>query len=181
MSENRGDGLDMVNITLQLFALHLSGLTHSSSMVYLESAFIKYHTVHTVIGLSLARNEALSRSSFNLIILNFVLEERMHTNKSREKTQPQASSLFTPFVTPPKIIPERPASTSVQDICVYFETEIRQTISFKGKDYVLSDVADYSYGYKKADTRSGYLVAVEAKRHYHLSLAYGLLLAYMGL
>ena len=79
------------------------------------------------------------------------------------------------------MIPESPASTSGQDICVYFETEIRQAISFKGTDYVLSGIADYSLGYKNDGTGSGNLVVVEAERRYHLHVAYGQLLTYMGL
>ena len=146
--------------------------------VYLESTFAKYHSV---IGLSSAPNEALSRSFINLIIFNCVLEERMVINNSKRKAQPQPTSLSTPSVTPSKSIPESPASASRQDICVYFETEIRQAISFKGKDYILSGIADYSLGYNDAGTGSGNLVVVEAKRRYYLPRAYGQLLAYMGL
>lgn len=147
-------------------------------MAYLESTFEKYHTV---IGSSSAPNETLSRSFINLVIFSCILEERMLINKSKKKAQPQKSSSFAPPVTPPKMIPESPASTSRQDICVYFETEIRQAISFQGKDYVLSGIADYSLGYNNAGTGSGNLVVVEAKRRYYLPLAYGQLLAYMGL
>ena len=146
-------------------------------IAYLESTFKKNHTV---IGSSSAPNEALSRSFINLVIFNCVLEESMLINKSKKKAQPQTSSSFAPPVTPPKMIPESSASTSSQDICVYFETEIRQAISFQGKDYMLSGIADYSLGYN-AGTGSGNLVVVEAKGRFHLPLAYGQLLAYMGL
>ena len=146
--------------------------------VYLESTFAKYHSV---IGSSSAPNEALARSFINLVIFNCVLEERMLINNPKRKARPQPTSSSTPFVTPSKSIPESPASTSRQDICVYFETEIRQAISFKGKDYILSGIADYSLGYNDAGTGSGNLVVVEAKRRYYLPRAYGQLLAYMGL
>ena len=79
------------------------------------------------------------------------------------------------------MITESPASASRQDNCVYFETEIRQAISFNGTDYVLSGIADYSLGYNNDGTGSGNLVVVEAKRRYYLHAAYRQLLAYMGL
>ena len=112
-------------------------------IAYLESTFKKNHTV---IGSSSAPNEALSRSFINLVIFNCVLEGRMLINKSKKKAQPQTSSSFAPPVTPPKMTPESPAPTPRKDICVYFETEIRQAITFQGKDYMLSGIADYSFG-----------------------------------
>lgn len=97
---------------------------------YLESTFEKDHTV---IGSSSAPNEALSRSFINLVIFSCVLEERMLINNSKKKAQPQTSSSFAPPVTPPQMISESPASTSRQDICVYFETEIRQASVSKAR------------------------------------------------
>lgn len=147
-------------------------------IAYLESTFEKYRTV---VGSSSSPNEALSRAFINLVIFSCVLEERMLLDKSTKKAQPKTTSSFAPPVTPPRMIPESPASASRQDICVYFETEIRQAISFKGTDYVLSGIADHSLGYNNDGTGSGNLVVVEAKRRYHLHAAYGQLLAYMGL
>lgn len=146
--------------------------------LYLESTFAKYHSV---VGSSSAPNEALARPFINLVIFNCILEEMMIINNTKRKARPQPTSSSTPFVIPSKSIAESPASTSRQDICVYFETEVRQAISFKGKDYILSGIADYSLGYNDAGTGSGNLVVVEAKRRYHLNRAYGQLLAYMGL
>lgn len=146
--------------------------------LHLESTFAKYHSV---IGSSSAPNKALARFFINLVIFNCILEERMIINNTKKKARPQPTSSSTPFVIPSKSIAENSASTSRQDICVYFETEIRQAISFKGKDYILSGIADYSLGYNDAGTGSGNFVVVEAKRPYHLNRAYGQLLAYMGL
>lgn len=146
--------------------------------VYLESTLAKYHSVTVS---SSAQNEALARSFINLVIFNYVLDERMLINNPERNARSQPTSSSTSFVTPSKSILESPASTSRQDICVYFETGIRQAISFKGKDYILSGIADYSLGYNDAGTGSRNLVVVETKRLYYLPRAYGQLLAYMGL
>lgn len=93
-------------------------------IAYLESTFEKYRTV----GSSSSPNEALSHAFINWVISTCVLEEKMLLDKSTRKAQPKTSSSCAPPVTPPRMIPESPASASRQDICVYFETEIRQAI-----------------------------------------------------
>lgn len=105
----------------------------------------------------------------------------MLLDKFTQKAQPKTGSSFAPPITPPRMIPESPTSASRQDICVHFETEIRQAISFKGTNYVLSGIADYSLGYNNEGTGSGNLVVVEAKQLFNLQSAYAQLLAYMGL
>lgn len=134
-------------------------------MAYLESTFEKFLTV---VGWS---STALSRSFINLILFSCVLEERILINKSKKKAPAPASSSFTIPVTPPKMIAESPNPTSREDLCVYFQTEIRQTIKFHGTDYVLSGIADYSLGYNHAGTGSGNLIVVEAKRRHHIARA----------
>lgn len=118
-------------------------------MVYFkESTFMKYKTVIKTSSIS---NEALSRCFINLLIFNCVFEERVLMNASvKGEVHPQRSTSFTLRVTPPRMI-----ITSREEIYVYFSTEIRQPVSFEGKDYMLSDIANYSLGYNNVTTGSG--------------------------
>jgi hypothetical protein len=53
-------------------------------------------------------------------------------------------------------------------------------INLRGKEYLLSRIADYSVGYQVNDVIFNHLIVVEAKRRC-IADAYGQLLSYMGL
>lgn len=153
-------------------------------MSCVETIFTKYRNI---VGTNPAPNEAPSRCSFNLVIFHSVLEERMTIHDA------QAQKVCRP--TPNPISPTTPIPTTAElsnhpllkttsldsEMCLFFETELKQTVTFKGKPHVLSGLADYSLGYRNDDTGSGNLIVVEAKRKDDMRKVYGQLLCYMGM
>lgn len=150
-------------------------------MQYLEITFEKYRSV---IGTSSAPNESLSECFIIVVLFNCVLEERMAMEavKSKATSAPSSSTSLLP-ATAVRGMPDSTSSFSSEnaEICLYFETEMKQNIRFKGSTYVLRGIVDYSLGYSQGDIGSGNLVVVEAKRRFQMSRAYGPLLSYMGL
>ena len=155
---------------------------YETLMQSVETTFAKYRSV---VGTTSMPNEALSRCFVNLVLFHSVLEERITLQNAEAKplslspSNPLSST--TPVPTTAELAnPLLMPSSSNAELCLFFETELKQIVTFKNKPHVLSGLADYSLGYKHDDTGSGNLVVVEAKRKYDLSKAYGQLLSYMG-
>lgn len=72
------------------------------------------------------------------------------------------------------------AGVSQADLSLFVEVELRQEVFYKGRQHLLTGVADYSLGYGNTHTMSGNLVIVETKRIERMNSAYGQLLSYMG-
>lgn len=72
-------------------------------------------------------------------------------------------------------------SSNPAPLGLYFETKLKQEVTFEGKRYLLFGFVDYSFGHAQRGSGSGNFVVVEAKRRYHIGLSYGQLIAYMGL
>ncbi len=105
-----------------------------------------------------------------------------HLTLESNTSVPTSESSTTRHTTPPS----KPEFSSSRDtpvpMNVFFETELKQLVTFRGKQYLLSGIPNYSLGYKTEDTTiSNNLVIVEAKRRWAMESAYGQLLSYMGL
>lgn len=67
------------------------------------------------------------------------------------------------------------------DICIYFQTTLKQPVMYKEEQRMLHGFADYSLGYNYSGTKSGNFIVAEAKRKRQMSQAYGQLLSYMAM
>lgn len=144
-------------------------------MPCVETIFTKYRNV---VGTT-------ARCFVNLVIFHCVLEERIaiHDAQAQKRSPPTPNPISptTPKPTTTELTNPLFKSTSLgSEMCLFFETELRQTVTFKGKPYVLSGLVDYSLGYQNDDTGSGSLIVVEAKRRDDMRKVYGQLLCYMG-
>lgn len=153
-------------------------------MQYLETTFEKYRS--TVGPSSGTRNEALSWCFINLVIFCCVLDERalMQYVKPKAAAIP-CSSTSGPPATPARKNLDNTNPSLVQlpatDICIYFQTTLKQPVMYKEEQRMLHGFADYSLGYNYSGTKSGNFIVAEAKRKRQMSQAYGQLLSYMGL
>ena len=143
-----------------------------------------FDKLKTIVGQGHGPNEALSRCYINMVVFTCIIDERSVMQRST------LSSSTTPSL-PSSSTPTRPTETDPRDtskhqseptaIGLYFETELKQKVTYQGKQYVLSGFADYSLGHTQRGSGSVNLVVVEAKRRYKIGNSYGQLLAYMGL
>lgn len=78
--------------------------------------------------------------------------------------------------------PETPTAPRLHaaEIGINFETRLTREVNFQGQSRTLVGFADYTLGYDDKASGSGNLVVLEAKKRYHVTRAYGQLLAYMG-
>ena len=126
--------------------------------------------------------EALQRVYVDLLLFNCLLDEdialqdpRASINEVHSTTTPVRSqrtgitaSDFAPGPVP-------------APMGLYFETELRAPISFKGEKRMLCGFADWSLGHFSGGSGSGNLVLVEAKKRDYIRESYGQLAAYMGM
>ncbi len=153
----------------------MSPIAHSvDTDMILESTFSKYKRV---VGETSRPNEALSRCFINLMVFQCLLDEHA-TPQTNPSVSTSESSMSRPR---PNTPPTKGDVDSPAPMSLFLESQLKQLVTFRGKQFLLSGIADYSLGYKANDTITNNLIVVEAKKRWGMEAAYGQLLSYMGL
>src|SRR5262245_44000809 len=135
---------------------------------------------HKFVTQGLVLNEALARSTVNIILIMCIAEEKLLAlgHSQPNLTPSDQSSLTLSAPSPSRSRTPEPDPDPVP-LFLKFETKLSFEVIFKKEKRLLQGFADYSLWYDKDEPMGTNLLLVEAKRKTALDSAEGQLVAYM--